>query len=495
MGIIKYRVLPFPNKGVPMKLKTLIIFFFLMAMFVIGGCQPKTDNMVNTADITQPSTAETTAPTTAPEKPVADKEKQIELTAVLSELEGEVIAKQVEDVDFSEVSNGFVLKSLGQVSTGFESRVRLDISDGSIVRLGANAVFTLDYGKAVEEETNTKLELDLGQIWIILKGGSIDVDTESGVASVRGSFLGISVSPTGEVYATCFEGDCYVATATGVIHFSAGETVLITGITIPPTTGYMTQAEIDEFMAINPEAQAAYALHLEQIASALPDDDFDGVPNEDDSCPDQGDVGFGVDETGCPNTPPPGDEDSDGVQNVDDECPFLGDLGFGVNSSGCPNPPADQDGDGYPDPVDKCPNQGDAGFGLDAWGCPRPNPDTDGDGVPNTEDNCPDRGDQGYGVDDVGCPYPPPPTAVDDDWDDDGIPNDEDKCPYQGPGEWGLTPGGCPKNPQPTCLEGDTDGDGVCNENDECPNQGDVYGYGVDEWGCPYYSPPVTQIP
>jgi len=453
-----------------MKSKTLIIFILIMVATVISGCQAKTENVTGTPGTTLPGVTETTQPTTAPEKSGTGQGNQIELTAVLSELEGEVIAKQLDETDFSQVSNGFVLKSLGQVSTGFESRVRLDISDGSIVRLGANAVFTLDYGKEIEEGTKTKLELNLGQIWIVLKGGSIDVDTESGVASVRGSFLGISVSPSGEVYATCFEGDCYVATATGVIHFSAGETVLITGVTVPPTTGYMTQEEIDQFMAVNPEAEAAYALHLEQKESALPDDDFDGVPNEDDACPNQGDMGFGVDETGCPNTPPPGDEDSDGVQNADDACPFLGDLGFGVDSSGCPNSPADQDGDGYPDPVDKCPNQGDAGFGLDAWGCPRPNPDNDGDGVPNTEDECPDRGDQGYGVDDVGCPNPPPPTAVDNDWDDDGIPNDEDKCPHQGPSEWGLSPGGCPKNPPDTCanLGGDTDGDGVCDAYDEC---------------------------
>jgi hypothetical protein len=464
-----------------MRFKSPFIFILIAAIFIFSGCQAGDDNVVVTPVNLQPSATEIITP----EELLGTSGKQIDLTAVLSELQGEVIAKQVDENDFSEVSNGFILNSLGQVSTGFDSRVRLDISDGSIVRLGANAFFTLEYGKENEEGSNTKLELDLGQIWIVLKGGSIDVDTESGVASVRGSYLGVSVGPNGEVYLTCFEGECYAATATGVIHFSAGETVLITGVTTPPTTGYMTQGEIDEFMNINPEAEADYALHLEQVAGRLPDDDFDGVPNADDACPDRGDLGFGVDETGCPNTPPPGDEDSDGVQNTDDACPLLGNLGYGVDPSGCPNPPMDQDGDGYPDAVDSCPNEGDVGFGLNAWGCPRSNPDTDGDGVLNENDNCPDVGDEGYGVNEVGCPNTAPTPWIDWDLDNDGIPNIDDKCPTKGASEWGLKPNGCPK--LPPCI--DLDEDGVCDYVDSCPGIGNIYGYGVDEWGCPYDQP------
>jgi hypothetical protein len=437
-----------------MKSKNVFLYLIFVAIFIISGCQAGGGDVNTTQEIAEPEFTETVVTETSPVEPSGDTGKQIAITAVLSEVEGEVIAKQANENDFYEVSNGFVLNSLGQVSTGFESKTRLDISDGSIVRLGANAVFTLEYGKEIEEGTNTKLELYLGQIWIILKGGSIDVDTESGVASVRGSFLGLSVGPNGEVYATCYEGDCYVATATGVIHFTAGETVLITGLTDPPTPGYMTQEEIDEFMANNPEAEAAYALHLEQKEGQLPDDDFDGVPNEDDNCPDQGDIGFGVDDNGCPNPPPPGDADGDEVQNADDDCPFLGDLGYGVDSVGCPNPPADQDEDGYPDVVDACPDEDDAGFGLDAYGCPLSDPDPDGDEVLGDDDLCPEEGDEGYGVDDVGCPNPPPP--LNPDIDGDGVPNipDEDHCPTKGPSEWGLTPKGCPKKkpdgPPPT---------------------------------------------
>lgn len=37
----------------------------------------------------------------------------------------------------------------------------------------------------------------------------------------------------------------------------------------------------------------------------IPDDDSDGVPNVADSCPSQGNQGYGVDGSGCPNPPPP----------------------------------------------------------------------------------------------------------------------------------------------------------------------------------------------
>jgi hypothetical protein len=458
-----------------MKSKYSLIVLLVILSFLIWGCEPSGGGGGGGGVTTQVS-VEIVSPQPPTVEAIDDTSELVSLTAVLSEIEGEVIAKQVDEDNFYEVANGFVLNSLGQVSTGYEARVRLDISDGSIIRLGANAVFTLDYGEETTEGTNTKLELDLGQIWLILKGGSIDVDTESGVASIRGSYGGVSVSPTGEVYFTCFEGRCYIATATGVFYITAGETILISGLLSDPVPGYMTQDEIDEFMKINPEAEAAYAAHQAAVDSREPDDDLDGVPNTIDECPDEGDIGFGVDDVGCPNAPPPGDFDSDGVDNALDDCPYLGDLGYGIDASGCPNPPQDSDGDGYPDDVDSCDGEGSTGFGVDAYGCPRSNPDEDGDGVLNEDDLCPDDGDEGYGVDKNGCPNQPPAT-IDFDIDGDGIPNNDDQCPARGDEGYGLKPNGCPKPPK------DSDGDGVYDLDDDCPNSG-VKGQ-VDENGCP----------
>ncbi len=132
------------------------------------------------------------------------------------------------------------------------------------------------------------------------------------------------------------------------------------------------------------------------------DTDGDGFLDDVDACPTQGDQGYGVDGTGCPNPVP--DSDGDGVPDNVDGCPAQGDQGYGVDGTGCPNPVPDSDGDGFPDNVDACPAQGDQGYGVDGTGCPNPVPDSDGDGVPDNVDACPAQGDQGDGVDGTGCP-------------------------------------------------------------------------------------------
>lgn len=102
----------------------------------------------------------------------------------------------------------------------------------------------------------------------------------------------------------------------------------------------------------------------------------------------------------------PKDRDGDGVPDNEDECP---DVAGPIALKGCP----DKDGDGIADKDDKCPDvPGVAKYG----GCPIP--DTDGDGINDEEDKCPDvAGVARYG----GCPIP--------DSDGDGVNDEEDRCP------------------------------------------------------------------
>ncbi len=125
------------------------------------------------------------------------------------------------------------------------------------------------------------------------------------------------------------------------------------------------------------------------------DTDDDGIPDEEDRCPETpGPEEF----DGCPDT------DGDGIPDVDDRCPEVaGEAEF----DGCP----DTDGDGIPDYDDECPEvAGEAEFN----GCP----DTDGDGIPDKDDRCPEvAGEAEFD----GCP----------DTDGDGIPDYEDECPEE----------------------------------------------------------------
>ncbi len=131
------------------------------------------------------------------------------------------------------------------------------------------------------------------------------------------------------------------------------------------------------------------------------DEDADGIPDEDDRCPNI--AGIAAFE-GCP------DSDGDLIPDYLDECPDV--AGIEANN-GCPlhtfkedivegdtplanndKPLADnseemvvedRDKDGIPDQLDECPDI----FGIESNnGCP--DTDTDGDGVPDARDRCPD---------------------------------------------------------------------------------------------------------
>lgn len=164
-----------------------------------------------------------------------------------------------------------------------------------------------------------------------------------------------------------------------------------------------------------------------------PDDDGDGVPNEEDGCP----YVAGT-LNGCPDT------DGDGI--IDNYDKFY-DVAGSPEHEGFP----DSDGDGIPDKEDDCPDE--EGYG--GYGCP----DSDEDGLLDKYDNCPEE----YGpVSNNGCPQY--------DSDNDGVYDKDDNCPYTyGPEE----NDGCPYE--------DSDNDGVYDKDDDCP-----YTYGP-RWndGCP----------
>jgi outer membrane protein OmpA-like peptidoglycan-associated protein len=184
-------------------------------------------------------------------------------------------------------------------------------------------------------------------------------------------------------------------------------------------------------------------------ATAVADEDLDGVADPEDSCP--GTLfGAVVDAKGCAL-----DEDSDGVPDGLDVCPGTQARAV-VDQHGCPR---DADRDGVPDGADECPDTP-AGYPVDAKGCPR---DSDGDGVLDGADKCPGT-PTGATIDVNGCPR---------DTDRDGVPDGIDMCADTPLGAR-VGPTGCPS---------DADGDGVPDGADKCP--GTPVNVRVDKDGCP----------
>ncbi len=188
-------------------------------------------------------------------------------------------------------------------------------------------------------------------------------------------------------------------------------------------------------------------------ALQAPDRDGDGVPDEQDACPDEAGL---IPAQGCP-TASATDRDGDGIADSQDRCPDQFGLG---EHQGCPQP-ADGDGDGLPNNVDASPDQ--AGP-LESQGSPDPGAgDQDGDSVPDDQDQCDDQPGAGGSL---GCP------GQSDDRDNDGVLNDQDQCgDVAGPEE----NAGCP-----LVDADDQDGDGNVDDQDDCP----LWPGGEDD-GCP----------
>jgi outer membrane protein OmpA-like peptidoglycan-associated protein len=112
------------------------------------------------------------------------------------------------------------------------------------------------------------------------------------------------------------------------------------------------------------------------------DRDHDGIPDDEDACPDV--PGVRSDDPKKNGCPP--DRDGDGIPDAEDACPDVpGVHSADPKKNGCP---ADRDGDGIPDAEDACPDvPGERNADPKKNGCP---PDRDNDGIPDAVDACPD---------------------------------------------------------------------------------------------------------
>jgi outer membrane protein OmpA-like peptidoglycan-associated protein len=132
-----------------------------------------------------------------------------------------------------------------------------------------------------------------------------------------------------------------------------------------------------------------------EVAPTPADRDGDGIPDENDACPDEPGP---VELIGCP------DRDGDGIADNVDKCPDVPEDKDGVaDEDGCPET-EDRDLDGIMDNVDKCP---DVPEDKDGWededGCP--DPDNDSDGILDPADKCPLQPETVNNYeDDDGCP-------------------------------------------------------------------------------------------
>jgi len=181
-------------------------------------------------------------------------------SATVRELRGPVTGRATRRETPVPLTVGFTLRVGGEVKTGEAARARLDLSDGAVLRLGANTVFVLQSVAAAEDQSlTTRLKLSLGKIWVSLTGGELQVETPVGVASVRGSFAIIQYAPGDPqnpdddvLVLDCLEGSCTAQNA--VVNEQLGNLERVALSAQASLRQTLTADDVRRFVQDNPES-------------------------------------------------------------------------------------------------------------------------------------------------------------------------------------------------------------------------------------------------
>jgi len=177
--------------------------------------------------------------------------------ARVSEVENRTDIRPDPASDFAPATPGDRLEEGGAIRTQEASRARLDMHpDGTIIRVGPSTIFTLEQQTPSPAGSSIRLNLLNGDLWIVLLGGSLQVDTESGSASVRGSLMSVSYDArSGRLKVTCLEGHCRLESELGSVELVGGQVSEVPGPGMPPLEARpMDNLEIDAWFNVVPEA-------------------------------------------------------------------------------------------------------------------------------------------------------------------------------------------------------------------------------------------------
>ena len=214
------------------------------------------------------SACKPTAKSATPVRPAA-RATSLSRSATLSELESDVQTRPTAGSIWQKARVGQEIKTGASVKTGADSRARIDISDGSIIRLGPTTVFELAEISPSPRDPVTRMKLSAGRLWATvtkaLGTGAFEIDTPTGLAAVRGSMMGVAYDPaTTSLLITCLEGECQLAGTSGTsVTLQAGQQSTIPGIGQDPgIPGPIDAAELGQWLGEVPEALPALATQL-----------------------------------------------------------------------------------------------------------------------------------------------------------------------------------------------------------------------------------------
>ncbi len=129
--------------------------------------------------------------------------------------------------DYAPAEAGQALPVGGQVRSGTVGQARLDLEpDASLIWIGTQSELTLE----ALGDRSARLGLVSGVVWVALNGGTLEVVTEAGTASMRSGRMGVEYDPlTRSMEVTCQAGRCSLSNGEGQVSLRAGDTSEISG--------------------------------------------------------------------------------------------------------------------------------------------------------------------------------------------------------------------------------------------------------------------------
>lgn len=176
----------------------------------------------------------------------------------LSKINGSVQIRAGASGDFAEAANASVWEVGAQLLTGTESSVHITLADGTLLVAGAQT--RLNNSSTPEQWL---FDFESGALWMLLYGQRLTFSTLLGRVAVTGTAItlkywaGVADTGADDVWVIyCLRGTCQFDDGSQSITLGDLDLLRVTGDGAAPTQAQASRADVDEFIALNPEAGA-----------------------------------------------------------------------------------------------------------------------------------------------------------------------------------------------------------------------------------------------
>ena len=237
------------------------IMHHLLALLAIGllvSCQTEQISLAEpTARPSQPA-PQIEEPTSSPSATLAPTAEAKPL-AELIDLKGVGRWRTSGIVDWDAAQIGQALQIENQVLTETSARVVIQYPDGLLVHVAPKTLFTVtDLEQAEDQSLRATIQLVLGELFVShtgAQGSQIHIQTEAGIAGVRGTMMSVKVTVSGMVVVTCLEGTCTLENEHGMLVLEAGKQAELLNAATPPVfLGLISDYQLNEWFTNLPDA-------------------------------------------------------------------------------------------------------------------------------------------------------------------------------------------------------------------------------------------------